>query len=325
VRLGSLADRKFTTLCAVGNAGYRPELDGVRGLAILLVVVSHLFAGQVAAAGFAGVGIFFVLSGYLITGVLLRDGNLPRFYLHRVARLAPPLVITLAAVVASGYTAGVVPTVLYFANWPMAFVTNLGPLAHSWSLSIEEQFYLVFPLALPFLSRRVHVVLTIAAASVLIRFALPEAPMYYATVARLDGLLLGCALALTRWRANLTWPALALLGGVSLTGENPFAWSLTAITLAGAMLVASTPRVLLPLAPLGRISYSLYLYHWPLMWFLGPIGLALSFPLAWLSTRFFEEPVRRAARKWKPDTAALPVGPPQALALEAAGRVSDDP
>jgi peptidoglycan/LPS O-acetylase OafA/YrhL len=296
--------------------GYRPELDGVRGLAILLVVVSHLFPGQVAAAGFAGVGIFFVLSGYLITGVLLRDPNLPRFYLHRVARLAPPLVVTLAAVVASGYTAGVIPTALYYANWPMAFVNNLGPLAHTWSLSIEEQFYLVFPFALAFLSRRLHVVLTIALASVLIRFALPEAAMYYSTVARLDGLLLGCALALTRWRANLTWPALALLGAVSLTGHDPFAWSLTAITLSGAMLVASTPGVLFPLAPLGRISYSLYLYHWPLMWLFGPIGLAAAFPLAWLSTRFVEEPVRRAVRRWKPETLALP-SPPQSGVLEA--------
>lgn len=162
--------------------------------------------------------------------------------------------------------------------------------------SIEEQFYLVFPLTLPFLVKRPPVILMVAIASAAIRFGLPEATMYYATVTRLDGLMLGAALAVSGWRTDRTRIALAAICAVSLTGAEPAAWSLAVITLAGVLLVASTPRALIPLAPLGRISYSLYLYHVPLSWAFGPaIGIPVAIIAAYLSTRFLEEPIRRWA------------------------------
>jgi peptidoglycan/LPS O-acetylase OafA/YrhL len=271
---------------------YRPELDGIRGLAILLVLVSH--ATPFHAAGWAGVAVFFVLSGYLITGVLQRDPRIGRFYLRRVARLAPALVVTLAFVWAFLPRNGIDAVILYAANWPIIAGYDMAALWHTWSLAIEEQFYLVWPFALPLLVKWPRALVGLAAAIVLLRFALPLEWAYYATFARLDGLLLGAALALLPLRPRASWPGLALLAACSLASPYTFpALSLAGMTLAGVLLVASPPKVLVALASVGRVSYSLYLYHLPLTFVFGPVGVLVAIPVAYLSTRFLEDPIRR--------------------------------
>ena len=134
----------------------RPDLDGVRGVAIALVLTGHAVAGPVAASG---VTLFFGLSGYLITGLLLRERartgsvNLRRFYWRRLTRLGPPLLLAVVVVGLVKLAAGglATSTVLAPLTWTTNYVQLLGRevllLGHTWSLAVEEQFYLLWPLA----------------------------------------------------------------------------------------------------------------------------------------------------------------------------------
>ena len=141
---------------------YRPELDGLRALAVVLVMGSHFNLPGFSSGGFVGVTLFFVLSGYLITSVLVAERHaigsvsLRRFYLRRAARLLPALAVllvvvggSLVAMDAAGVAAaGVTSAALYVSNLAVAAGVNTGPLEHTWSLAIEEQFYLVWPAVL---------------------------------------------------------------------------------------------------------------------------------------------------------------------------------
>ena len=149
---------------------YRPDIDGLRAVAVLLVVVYHAFP-KVLRSGFQGVDVFFVISGFLIGGIILRDlagGNFsfPHFYARRVLRIFPALILVLCAVLAAGYFllfdkeyealgkhafggAAFIANLMYYAEsgyWDMS--AKLKPLLHLWSLGVEEQFYFVIPVVL---------------------------------------------------------------------------------------------------------------------------------------------------------------------------------
>jgi hypothetical protein len=209
------APRKF-------RLGYRAELDGVRGVAILCVFTYH-FSSRRLPGGYIGVDIFFVLSGFLITYLLVEEWrrtgaiNLKNFYARRALRLLPALfawtlVLGVAGVFIGGETRrlifyGIAASLSYVTNWLVAFELLLrNPLSITWSLAIEEQFYLLYPLALGWALRRKAKPSTLVVALCAIVFAVelrrallwragaPVFRVYYATDTRADALMLGCLL-----------------------------------------------------------------------------------------------------------------------------------
>jgi peptidoglycan/LPS O-acetylase OafA/YrhL len=291
-------------------------LDGLRGIAVLAVLASHAFA--FAAGGFVGVDVFFVLSGYLITSLLLveraRTGHIdvPAFYRRRIARLAPAylLMLAVATPIMAGPLAGaarwplaaaVGATATYVANWACVVdVDALGPVIHTWSLAIEEQFYLLWPAAFIGLSRsRRSPVRWLSAGLAVIVVAraggwllAPGVWPYFDTVTHADGLLAGCLLAvllagkgeteaspasLRRSRAAAA-AGIAVLAAIAATLDVDSSLTyLAGLTLAVAGTVAVVRHLVLhpggrlsrvlrwaPLAFVGRISYGLYLFHMPL-------------------------------------------------------------
>lgn len=313
--------------------GHRPGLDGLRGVAILFVLAWHLGLPGLPGAGQAGVTLFFVLSGFLITTLLVDERarteriDFSRFYLRRAARLLPALLLLLvaAAVMVSivqprGGAIAIVASILYTANWVQASHGDLFPIQHTWTLSIEEQFYIVWPLLLSLLlllRRRwalYAVILAFVASTALRYFFAPfdGARALWGTDVRADALLAGCALALVMTRPIRVWPALvgvALLtfAAAVMMGSPPMllASGLTAISLSSVILVlwATTARGLLAWEPLrwvGSISYSLYLWH-PFLFNALPavprVVLVVPAVLAAVaSSRWVEQPIVRWAR-----------------------------
>ena len=317
---------------------YFPALDGVRGIAVAAVLLFH---GGYLAGGFLGVDLFFVLSGFLITSILLAEGGvagrirLGHFWARRARRLFPALgamllgVALYAALFASpeersDIRADAWATMLYVPNWHAVFALRdywalfrtPSPLQHTWSLGIEEQFYLVWPLALAGIfavggRRTPRAVgagsLALAAASIAAMWTLydPRDPSraYFGTDTRAAAILLGGALA--AWRAGArpasSWAARAALevagvAGVALLaaawwrldGDAPalYRGGFAACGLAGAALIAAAAHpqrgplaALLALAPLrglGIISYGVYLWHWPVYLVLDAARTGLS-------------------------------------------------
>ncbi|HET7030379.1 MAG TPA: acyltransferase [Candidatus Limnocylindrales bacterium] len=267
--------------------GRSAGLDGVRGLAVLLVALGHV--SLVPSGGWIGMSVFFALSGYLITGILLRERaatgtiRIRAFYRRRIARLVPALALLLAVVALTGTASAVSwwSSVAYVKNWQMAIGHTIDPLAHVWSLGIEEQFYLAWPLLLVGLRLRrgLVIVLALAVAVTLLRFQVDADRAYYGTETRGDALLLGSAAAIAvrlGWRAPrwLGWAGLAAVLGLALLpdGSVPWlTWGLALGSLASVALVAGGAPGVRWLAPLGLISYGVYLWHWPIVWALGGI------------------------------------------------------
>jgi peptidoglycan/LPS O-acetylase OafA/YrhL len=330
--------------------GHRPALDGVRGIAILLVLAGHVLSPYYTNAGQVGVTVFFTLSGFLITTLLCetreRTGGfaLGSFYTARALRLLPALVAVVAACVLVSLLAGrafvtggdVARALLYGTNLSshgmLAHRPNL--LHHTWSLAVEEQFYVVFPLLLVALSRRrrllcvLLVVVTLAVQPWRVWLALDGrhfAHLLFGTDTRGDAILVGCLLALLL-QAVPPMPLSRVTTVVALVlvlalGELPATAGVLVVTsvvplltcvLVLATLGGAAPRVLATpgLVFVGRRSYGLYLWQHPVLMLsdtlLGltdqPLRTALvvvpvSFALTLLSWRYVEEPFLRLKRR----------------------------
>jgi peptidoglycan/LPS O-acetylase OafA/YrhL len=316
--------------------GRLSALDGLRAIAILSVMGFHLDVHGAIPGGFLGVDLFFVLSGYLITSVLLRNGGLADFYASRALRILPPLVaaIALAAALNPVGKKAIAAGLLFFANaMPPA---TMGSLGHLWSLAVEEQFYLVWPAIFLLAGRwRVPLLWGAVALSIAVRALLvwhgatEESLAYRLALARGDTIALGCLAALQGWRWSedrLQAACLVLLGlaFVTVRGYTPWLVTLgfTAFGLLCAALLSSlvgTPdsavkRLLShpALGYVGRRSYGLYLYHIPIFWALDvwnrhlfwPIAFGLTFLVAEISYRTIERAADRVKLKYRAASAA---------------------
>jgi peptidoglycan/LPS O-acetylase OafA/YrhL len=351
-------------------------LDGVRGIAIAAVVGLHAFHWP--SDGARGVDIFFVLSGFLITSLLLNEhaskGSIGfrAFYTRRARRLMPALVITIAVYLAvSVATAHRVGHAALASLVAASYTTNLvvgsghaavaGALTHTWSLSAEEQFYLLWP-ALLFLVFRAQrrtairvLVITIAAVTVelsaLAAWGAASGRLAFAPDTRSLGLAIGCltALCLSELqrlsRSMRTATSFAVALSIALAGLGLFTARVETYQLGGLTVFCAAVALLIvratdgssltskalsfvPLAWLGRISYSLYLYHLPIFIAFGVyaggfattemkvVAIALSVLAAALSFRFLEQPFLRRDGRPRPHSPAT--ADPLPFALEPA-------
>jgi peptidoglycan/LPS O-acetylase OafA/YrhL len=370
------------------RAAVRPEIQALRAVAVGAVVLHHGWPA-VAPAGYMGVDVFFVVSGFLITGLLLRDVartgrmRLGDFYLRRARRILPAAIAVLLAV--SLATLLLVPqrqwgswfrefiaSALYYQNWllladsqdPARDDLRSSPVQHFWSLSVEEQFYLVWPLLLIlglWIATRWHakrvVVLAVVLGAVtagslvysLIATAADHNIAYFSTLTRawefgvggLLALLAGTPLAgRERLRALVSWAGLAmiLVPIVSFREPEIFPGFVVALPVLGTLAViwagmpqpAWSPARIAGLAPvqwIGDVSYSLYLWHWPIFMFvpyltgmpspawLMAILVGLSIGVAGLSKRYIEDPFRRPGNRFTRRPVLLLGGLAIALAL----------
>ncbi|MDF2573183.1 MAG: acyltransferase [Agromyces sp.] len=344
----------------------RPEIQALRAAAVTVVVLFHLWP-EVLTGGFVGVDVFFVISGYLITDHLLREVDrtgriaLPAFWARRARRLLPAslLVLLVSAVGVLIWVPQVfwmqffreaIASALYVENWVLAAdsveylaANNVATAAqHYWSLSVEEQFYVVWPLLIlaaiwiagrfARIGRGPAIVLTLAlvAASSLVASVIATstnpASAYFVTPTRawefgLGGLL-ACLPAVTgrliTLRIVVAWLGWAAIAFASMTysSATPFPGSAALVPVLGTAAVIWAgapdrwwaPTRLVGLRPVqwtGDVSYSMYLWHWPLV-IIAPyvVGqaqlsiavkaplLVLTIVLAWLTKRWVEDPVR---------------------------------
>ncbi len=357
---------------------YRPAIDGLRALAVSAVFAYHAGIGW-ARGGFLGVDVFFVISGYLITALLFTDYRrtgrmrLLRFWRRRARRLLPALFLLLVGVAVAvpllasdqGYRlrADVLAALGYVSNWRLIFehqsyFQSLGRpplLQHLWSLAVEEQFYLLWPLVLALLlrwrepRRLVGPILGLAAASAALMAVLHDptgdpSRVYYGTDTRVAGILVGAALACIplRWKKATGGRPVRVMRRVVLEGAGvALLWGLwlclsrvdqfdpllyrggflgAAVLAAGAIVIATHPRSWVakglaarPLVWLGRRSYAVYLWFWPVFMLTRPhsdvpltgtpllaLRMAITLGLAAASYRWVEQPIRDGAlgRVW---------------------------
>jgi peptidoglycan/LPS O-acetylase OafA/YrhL len=355
---------------------YRPDIDGLRAIAVSSVVAFHTFP-NFFKGGYVGVDIFFVISGYLISGIIVDAVERDRFsyldfYIRRIRRIFPALVIVIAATLVVGWYV-LLPDEFERLGKHLAagagFATNLvlwseagyfdvssdtKPLLHLWSLAIEEQFYILWPLILGLVWRRkrglLFATLSIAAISFaynVISVVHHPVAAFYSPLARFWELMLGGILAyLVRqkgeWLAQFRTQRAA--GGLLLIGVSVFAlnrefafpgyWAL--FPTVGAFLVISAgftnwiSRYVLGnrlMVGVGLISYPLYLWHWPILVFakivkgglLTPTdrvtAIAASVALAFLTYRFVEYPIRHSSTMRIPQGLAAAMAGAGALGL----------
>jgi len=345
----------------MSSHAHRPDIDGLRALAIVPVVLYHV-GTRGCFGGFVGVDVFFVISGYLITGILVRELerggiSLRDFYRRRVLRIFPALFAMLAACAAVAWATMLPGEFAAFARSTFAtalFSSNLFfwresgyfapaahsiPLLHTWSLAVEEQFYLFWPLilmAVPGAGRRWLPWLAGAIAAASFAFAAWQLPRdsaaaFYLIPARTWELMAGALLAWVparafasralREAAALAGLAAILLAVKTYNQDTPFPGPAALLPVAGAAAIlaagasgatwAGRLLSLRPLAFIGAISFSLYLWHWPVIVFSQTVlyleqtvavrcGIvAVSLVLAVASWRFVETPFRaRGSAAW---------------------------
>ncbi len=356
--------------------------DGLRGLAIAAVLLFHAQISW-ARGGFLGVSAFFTLSGYLITSLLLdeharsRTVSLRTFWSRRARRLLPAAYLAIAGVLVYGATVAttdqvrslrgdVVSALAYVANWHFYFTgqsyeklfTAPSPVLHFWSLSIEEQFYIVFPVvllgALRFTRGRRRVLVGLFAAAItlsvvesIVLFSISgESRVYYGTDTRAAELLVGGLLAvllhgraLPRTTKEMRIASVAI-GGAALavilywwaTVNQTASWLyhggfalhavLVAIVITAVRVEGPFARAIAahPIEWLGRLSYGIYLFHWPIYLWLTPartglatapllaLRLAVTLPCAVFSYFLLEQPILRGIRmRGRVAVAAVPI------------------
>ena len=360
---------------ARAKSRYVPALDGLRALAVLAVIAYHMKMNW-APGGLLGVTMFFVLSGYLITGLLLTEFDstqtisLPNFWLRRVRRIIPAVVF---AVLGTAFLCtifdhalltkmrpDVAPTLFFFNNWwqifhNVSYFEALGepsPLTHYWSLAIEEQFYLIWPVALLLclkagvkrstIQKGVIVLIVLSALAMALMFSPTTDPsrVYYGTDTRAFSLLIGALLAFIWPYQRLTEKSGArmssmgrivfdVIGAVGLVGLiimiavtngfAPFIYRgglvlcslLTAVVIAIIVHPVSLVGKLFSLPPfvwIGKLSYSMYLWHYPIIllmtpnnlvgeapWWLRLLQLVVVIGVSAFSYYLVENPIRHGA------------------------------
>lgn len=350
---------------------YEPALDGLRALAVLAIVAFHFNYGW-ARGAYLSVDLFFILSGFLITTLLIMEWrrsstiHLRAFWGRRARRLLPALLVLLVFVavftrlVADPWNRAAIrgdgiASLFYVANWRFIadkqgyfeLFSAASPLRHMWTLAIEEQFYLVWPLVV-FAVLRVSRgslralaalcgVVIVASIAVMAATYGPGDPLraYYGTDARAHTILIGALLAilLTTWTPSAAAKRRLKVAGIAAFVVMMYAWHvatgtssryyhggsalyavLACVVIAGAMQPGLLRRALGfgPLAWIGRLSYGIYLFHWPLIVWLVPsrahltglplnaLRLALTFLAAMLSYYLIELPIRERRRPTLP-------------------------
>ena len=313
------------------HMGYEPSLDGIRAFSVIAVMLYHADIAWLPG-GFLGVEVFFVVSGFLITSLLIeerestRSIDLKQFWIRRARRLLPALVVMLSATAvyvaffakdsAPDFRRDVLPSLGYFSNWwqiyavdtPYFAASSLPVLRHLWSLAVEEQWYLIWPLLFTvvfgakWMRPRISGALLITCSAAImfamaLRFVQDNETrtnfLYLSTITRSSGLLLGAAVAFTwrPWRKNSlpSWwrssisdafaiTSIAVIGvlmaTVHVADQRLYQGGLAATTVASAVIVAVVmrPNGLLVkkffsqdlFVEIGRRSYGLYLWHWPI-------------------------------------------------------------
>jgi len=348
---------------------YRPDIDGLRALAVLAVIAFHGFPEYIAG-GFVGVDVFFVISGFLISGIILDETrvglfSLQKFYARRVRRIFPALLLVLLFSLLAGWWLLLPADLLRLGKQlaaSAAFVSNFYlwfqssyfspdartfPLLHLWSLGVEEQFYIVWPLIIMGLRRRpnwtMSAIVLIGISSFCLNIALLDnhEADFYSPVTRAWELMLGASLAWLRRRDDIELPSkrsadvatiagLFLILGSTLLFDQQSSypgWLALVPTIGTSLIlwggassgVASSVLSSRALVFVGLISYPLYLWHWPLLVFseafkfapLTPLErglvIAVSFILAWLTYELVESRFR-AGRVNRTKIAALSGG-----------------
>jgi peptidoglycan/LPS O-acetylase OafA/YrhL/lysophospholipase L1-like esterase len=346
---------------------YRPSLDGIRALAVVAVLLYHANV-FLLPGGFLGVDLFFVLSGYLITSLLIIEQedkgriDLRAFWLRRLRRLIPALFVLIGFVALYAWLwadpsqlerlrGDALAALFYVANWRFIFsgqsyfdqFSAPSPLRHTWSLAIEEQWYLFWPivvsLSLKLTKGRTKAmaywVVAAASLSALLMAVLFDpnkdpSRIYFGTDTRAQALLIGAALAFFLHRRHLSTAARQVLEVIGIGGaltclamavfvKDSDGWmyhggfALMAVAASAVITVCSQPEPSplktafewAPLVFLGKISYGLYLYHWPIYVLLTPdrlhidgvalltLRLAVTVAVSLASYHFVEMPVRR--------------------------------
>ncbi len=336
------------------QSNYRKDIDGLRALAVLLVIFYHLGL-PFDTAGFVGVDVFFVISGYLITshiyqGLIDQQFSLKHFYLKRMRRILPALIVVLVFTSLAAYFLLLPKALLNYSHSLIAAICSVSnfyfwqyihigyfstdasklPLLHTWSLGVEEQFYLLWPLMLIFLVKRMRgtyllftfIALGVSSFALYILFKNHPQFVYYSPFTRAFELLAGATLAISssskinvnpQFNNVLSIIALSTIvyGGCYLTpSDYPSANVL--LPVLGAVLfiftgqrdaVANKIMSFKPLVFIGLISYSLYLWHWPIIAFWNYFGLPMthmaqfgivvsSMALATLTCKLIERPMR---------------------------------
>lgn len=336
---------------------YRPDIDGLRAIAVLAVIVFHAFP-TLLPGGFVGVDIFFVISGYLISKHIWEElesdsFSIKTFYERRIRRIFPALSLVLFASLAFGWIilspgeyeqlgkhtaagAGFVANLIYWRE--AGYFDNAAdtkPLLHLWSLGIEEQFYIFWPLILIILWRRPHhawwalpVLLGSSLTYSLFLVQKNTVADFYSPLTRFWELGAGAVLAhhvsahhklIIAYRKFLPWLGLTLLGFsfIALNSQDSFpgGWAIFPVLGATMLILAGegcwVNRNILSnkwMVWIGLISYPLYLWHWPLLsfarimesstpdWSMRLVLLLTSFVLAWLTYRLVERPIRSGPR-----------------------------